>query len=388
MKIIFFAHPTFISHQSMPRFAKMLANGMRARGHTVEIWAPKPKFFSLSVPASLKKWMSYLDQYVVFPNEIKKRLNAISRETLFVFTDHALGPWVPLVSDRPHVIHCHDFLAQMSALDEIPENKTSSTGKIYQSYIRKGYQQGRAFISVSKKTKEDLDRFMPAKPRISEVVYNGVNTSFNPGSIIDARLALSTNFVIGAINGYVLHVGGNQWYKNRLGIIMIYDQWRNFSASKIPLLLLGEAPNNELVTRRERSPYKNDIHFLTGLDDAKVRAAYVGATVFLFPSLAEGFGWPIAEAMASGTLVLTTNEAPMTEVAGDAAFLIGRMPNDKKSIYQWANESAEVLERVVMLSDEDRAGWINKGLSNVERFDLNQALTHIEGIYKKVLEYN
>lgn len=388
MKIIFFAHPTFISHQSMPRFAKMLADGMKESGHIVEIWAPKPKFFSFPVPGSLKKWMSYLDQYLVFPQQVKKRLKKLDQDTLFVFTDHALGPWVPLVSNRPHVVHCHDFLAQLSALDEIPENKTSSTGKIYQSYIRKGYQQGKAFISVSKKTKNDLDSFLDFTPDVSEVVYNGVNTSFKPTSIVDARALLKTTFNIETSSGYILHVGGNQWYKNRSGIIEIYDQWRKSSTAKLPLLLLGETPSDELKERREQSLYKEDIHFLTGVDDATVRAGYVGATVFLFPSLAEGFGWPIAEAMASGTLVITTDEAPMTEVAGDAAFLIDRMPNNKTAIAQWSKGSAVVLEQIVQLSDEDRAEWIAKGLNNVKRFDLKRALNQIEEIYKKVLKDN
>jgi glycosyltransferase involved in cell wall biosynthesis len=81
-----------------------------------------------------------------------------------------------------------------------------------------------------------------------------------------------------------------------------------------------------LTKSLESSPYKADIHWLSGIDDEHVAHAYSGAAVFLFPSLGEGFGWPIAEAMASGCPVVTTDEAPMTEVAGEAGFLIPRRP--------------------------------------------------------------
>src|SRR5690554_2079868 len=100
MNIVFFAHPNFLGQQSMPRFARMLAEGMKERGHNVEIWMPKPVLHSLPTPAILKKWMGYIDQYIIFPSQIKKRLDAYPPDTLFVFTDHALGPWIPLVANR------------------------------------------------------------------------------------------------------------------------------------------------------------------------------------------------------------------------------------------------------------------------------------------------
>src|SRR5437763_1072894 len=102
----------------MPRFATMLSDGMKQRGHTVELLTPSPRFYRLPVPAYIKKWFGYIDQYILFPRAVKKRLKKMHQECLFIFTDQALGPWIPLVKDRPHVIHCHDFLAQRSALGE------------------------------------------------------------------------------------------------------------------------------------------------------------------------------------------------------------------------------------------------------------------------------
>jgi glycosyltransferase involved in cell wall biosynthesis len=382
MKIVFFAHPLFLGSQSMPRFVGMLADGMKSRGYEVEVWRPEA-LFSAKIN-SFKKWMGYIDQYVVFPQQVKRRLKDDNGEVLYVVTDHALGPYVPLIADRPHVIHCHDFLAQRSALGEIPENMTSATGRAYQLYIKKGYSKGKNFISVSEKTRKDLGSFLKEVPKRSEMVYNGINTAFQPQEVEASRNLLSEKLDLALNEGYILHVGGNQWYKNRVGVIEIYDAWRAKYGKQLPLLLVGQQPNASLKLKYEASPYKNDIHFLKNITDEEVKMAYSGASAFLFPSIAEGFGWPIAEAMASATVVVTTNAAPMLEVAGDAAFLIGRKPSVKAEQQQWAEDAAEVLDRALSLTAEQREEWINKGRENVARFKLDDALDQIEKIYSSV----
>ncbi len=370
----------------MPRFAHMLTEGMRARGHEVESWLPTPGLFRLPAPQGLKKWLGYVDQFVLFPNEVRRRLKSCPPDTLFVFTDNAQGPWVPLVTDRPHVVHCHDFLAQQSALGKISERKTSWSGRQYQEFIHRGYSKGKNFISVSQKTREDLHKQLSSVPARSEVVYNGLNQSFTLLDAIQSKTALGQKLELDLTAGYLLHVGGNQWYKNRRGVIQIYDAWRGLSDQKLPLLMIGIPPGQSVKDRREASPYTSDIHFLTGLDNEAVRLAYAGASVFVFPSLAEGFGWPIAEAMASGCPVVTTDAAPMTEVAGEAGFLIPRQPADQSEHESWAKAAARVVDRVVRLRGAEREKAVQAGLENAKRFDANQALDQIEAIYYSLLQ--
>lgn len=384
MNIVFFTHPAFQSHQSMPRFAAMLGDGMSERGHQVAYWSPKARFCALPVPGSIKKWMGYLDQYVVFPMEVRLRMLRCSTDTLFVFTDHALGPWIPLVANRPHAIHCHDFLAQRSALGEIEQNKTGWSGRKYQEYIFNGYSKGRNFISVSEKTRQDLEHFLPAKPQRSDMVYNGLNQSFVPVEIEQARRALSEGTGMNFSDGYILHVGGNQWYKNRRGVIEIYTAWRSSTASQaLPLLLVGYKPDAALLELYESSPFKKDIYLLTGLNDELVRMAYAGASVFLFPSLAEGFGWPVAEAMASGSPVITTNAVPMTEVAGDAAVLIPVRTTENAAA--WAKDGAVAIDQILQETAEQKQARVDKGLQNAKRFDAKNALDEIEKIYQEIV---
>ncbi len=369
----------------MPRFAQMIANGMRDRGHQVEVCTARSIFSKIPL-LSISKWMGYIDQYLVFPLSMRKRLRKYPAETVFVFADHALGPWVSLVKTRPHVIHCHDFLAQYSAEGTINENKVSWTGKKYQQFIRKGYSRGNAYISVSEKTRQDLHYFLSDKPTISEVVYNGVNPLYKIEDIGLSRAKIKELIKIDVVSGYLLHVGGNQWYKNRVGVIEIYQAWRLKSSLKLPLLMIGESPDKSLMTVYDQSPFKDDIYFLENVKDEYVKYAYAGARLFIFPSYAEGFGWPIAEAMACGCPVLTTNEPPMTEVGGDAAYVIPRRAIGDKSS-NWAEIAGKQVADIVELPDEELENRVNASLLNAGRFDQNIALDKIEEIYLKVIKH-
>ncbi len=370
----------------MPRFTKMLADGMEKREHKVELWSPKPQFYNLPFPKAFKKWLGYLDQYLMFPAQIRKRLKVTKKDTLFVLTDHALGPWMSLIADKAHVIHCHDFLAQQSALNLIPENLTSWTGKQYQAYIRKGYSKGKNFISVSKKTQQDLHSFINPLTIQSTVVYNGLNQQFEAKDPEVARTIITQKTGADLKNGYLLHIGGNQWYKNRLGVIEIYNAWCDISKTPLPLLLIGEAPDEKLNDKINQSNYKSTIYSFSNIEDSLINAAYSGAAVFLFPSLAEGFGWPIAEAMACACPVITTNEAPMTEVAGDAGFLIPKQPNDNINAMVWAQNAAKIVEEIVSLSPTERFNIVNTGIENAKRFNVDYALDKIENIYQSILQ--
>lgn len=386
MVFVFLTHPGFLESQSMPRFAAMLSDGMVAKGHKVEVLTAKPVFYKLPLPKGIRKWMGYIDQYLIFPFKLRRKIKETDANTLYVLTDNALGPWVPLVAKKAHVVHCHDFLAQQSALNKFPENKTGWTGRQYQAFIRRGYKRAQNFISVSKKTQGDLHQFLKYVPKVSEVVYNGLNQSFNVQDVELCKEVLKNYTGIDLSAGYILHVGGNQWYKNRLGVIKIYDAWRKYSKLNLPLVMMGQSPSLSISEAFNLSDYKNDIYLLTGVNDDLIRTAYSGATVLLFPSIAEGFGWPIVEAMASGSVVITTSAAPMTEVAGDAAYLVPVMPHDKKRQDTWAEEAAKVLDDVVNLSVEKRAETIVRGLRNAGRFNKTVALDAIESIYITIIE--
>ncbi|APA64686.1 glycosyltransferase family 4 protein [Maribacter sp. 1_2014MBL_MicDiv] len=384
MNIIFFSHPKFIGHQSMPRYTHLLSKGLKEIGYTTEVWSPIAIASTLPAPKAFKKWLGYIDQYLFFPLSVRKKLRTVNKNTLFVFTDNALGPWVPLVKKYKHVIHCHDFLAQRSAFEGIDENSTGYTGKLYQKMIRNGYSKGKNFISVSKKTQTDLHRLLGFTPKISQVVYNAMNRSFSPQPIAETRILLTKLTGISFNKGFILHVGGNQWYKNRVGIVEIYDQLRLRYKIEIPLLLIGTPPDEKLKDLISASSFRKDIHCLSNCTDEMVKNAYAGASLLLYPSLDEGFGWPIAEAMASGCPVITTNQPPMTEVGENAAFYIPRRPT-RNHVEKWAFEASSIVHKVLTLSPESRNKTITNGLKNVERFEQEKMIAQLDNIYNQIM---
>ena len=384
MKIVIFTHPSFLEHQSMPRYAKMLVDGMRERGHDVEVWSPKALFYKLPLIKNFKKWLGYIDQYIIFQIEVKLKLSKYTKDTLFVFADQALGPWVPLVKNRKHIVHCHDFLALKSAIGAIPENPTSFSGKQYQNYIRNGFSKGKHFISISKKTQQDLHQLHRGAIVTSAVCYNGLNRSFEALSPVDSRKLLEAKLDLSLSTGYIMHIGGNQYYKNRKGVIEIYDSWRALNDNKISLILIGSEPSDDLLDLCQNSLFTEQIHFITNLSDEYINHAYSGAICLLFPSLDEGFGWPIAEAMASGCPVITTDRSPMNEVGGSAAFYIDKKPFDPILLKRWIEESAVVLENLISLNTIQRTEMIEKSLQQSKKFTAEHSLNAIEVIYKEI----
>jgi glycosyltransferase involved in cell wall biosynthesis len=387
LKVVVLGHPSgFLSSQSMPKMVRMIAEGMQARGHQVEIWSAKPVFQRLPAPLAFKKWLGYIDQFLLFSCWIRWRLFREASSTLFAFADQALGPWVSVVNTRPHVIHINDFLAVRSALGEFPQNPTSWTGKLYQNLIRNGLRRGRAFIAISARTREDLVKLACSDLARSEVVYLGLNYPFRPMPVSESHAVLFKEKNLSPpAQGYLLHVGGNQWYKNRAGVLALYEAYVSQTDCPCALWMAGHRPSEKLESLARRVIHKGgDVQFLPDLSDRALCAAYSGARLLVFPSLAEGFGWPIAEALACGCMVLTTGEAPMTEVGGSAAFYIPSQPAEDEA--DWADEGAREIARILALDSTEVSNRVARGLEQASRFDAESALNSYERIYKKVVD--
>jgi glycosyltransferase involved in cell wall biosynthesis len=369
----------------MPRYANFLFEGLKKRGHEINIWKPKAFFYNCSKHNSLQKWLGYIDQYFVFPIFVRKKIKACSSDTLFVFADQALGPWIPLVKNKPHVVHCHDFMALRSATKRVSENKTGFTGRVYQKYIQNGFSTGKYFVAISKKTKSDLRYFHKGKIENCVICYNALNRSFEPIENKIARQKLSEHLNVDLNNGYFLHVGGNQYYKNRKGVLEIYSAWQKKNKINIPMLMIGANPNEDLLTFQKNSAFKKDIHFITDFPDELMNEAYSGAICLIFPSLDEGFGWPIIEAMACGCAVITTKKQPMIEVAGDAGIFIPRRPSQSNLVKNWAEISASQLDAFLNSSETEKINYTNKGFQQAALFQPEISLQKIETFYLDIL---
>jgi glycosyltransferase involved in cell wall biosynthesis len=369
----------------MPRFADMLRTSYQARGYEVAVWTPTARFYKLLAGHRFAKWGGYIDQYVIFPRYVRKQLKTVADDTLFVYCDQALGPWVPLIGGRPHVVHVHDLLSLRSALGEIPENGTSFSGRVYQQYIRRGFRKARHFISVSEKTRADLHHYGQVQALTSAVVYNGMNYPYVQMPEASARRVLQEAGLPVEPRGMLLHVGGAQWYKNRVGLVALYAQYAAEAADPLPLWCIGPRPNAAVAVAIQKVPANGRVLFFQNLDDLTLQAAYSVARAFLFPSFGEGFGWPLIEAQACGCLVITTDEPPMNEIAGDTARYIPRLKSAAE-LDSWAARGASVLRDLLALPTAERERVAERGRAWTRRFDAAAAIDRYLEIYKSVFD--
>ena len=384
MNIVLFAHPAFMASQSMPRFARMLQEAYFARGHQVQMWSPQARVYNWPPKGCLCKWAGYIDQYILFPRWVRKQLPQQAADTLYVFCDQAMGPWVPLVKDRPHVVHVHDLLALRSALGDVPENPTSWTGWIYQRYIRHGFRQAQHFISISKKTRDDLHQFGQVSPVTSEVVYNGLNYPYTPMPAEEAARALQQANLPAPKLGMLLHISGNAWYKNVPGVVRLYAHYARNQQHPLPLWLIGDIRGTKVQAALAEVPPQGKVLFSQGLNNRTLQAAYSLSRAFLFPSLAEGFGWPIIEAQACGCPVITTDEAPMNEVGGPASRYLPRLASSDDP-QAWAAHGATVLNALLTMDAAERQILRGQCCEWASRFNQDAAIEGYLCLYRQIL---
>jgi glycosyltransferase involved in cell wall biosynthesis len=180
---------------------------------------------------------------------------------------------------------------------------------------------------------------------------------------------------IAAGERYLLHVGGNVWYKNRLGVLRIFKAVRERLGgedSALRLVMAGApftAEMRDFVTANLRAG--SVIEVVDALDE-DLWSLYTGAEALLFPSLEEGFGWPLIEAQRCGCPVITSDRQPMTEVAGSAAL--------------YMDPEKEEAAAVVVVENLGRLGELReRGFENARRFDPEVVLPAYEGFFAGML---
>jgi glycosyltransferase involved in cell wall biosynthesis len=285
--------------------------------------------------------------------------------------DHSNSGYLRWTGSTPTVITAHDMLAVRSALGHFPQSRTGRTGQWLQRWILSGMASAPYIISVSGKTKEDLEMLLPSR-RVINVIHHSLNWSYQPASQqqideVRARCGLAMD------DEYILHVGGNQWYKNRIGVLSIVHELRRYQRfRRVKVILAGKPWTEEMRAFRLQHSFDDAIEFVAPSNE-QMGALYSGALAFLFPSLEEGFGWPILEAQACGCVVITSNRPPMTEIAGSGAIFID--PDD-------AQAAAHTIEARMNEADAVRqAGWIN-----LNNFNVDVVMSRYSDAYRSALE--
>jgi len=233
-----------------------------------------------------------------------------------------------------------------------------------------------AVITVSESVKKEVVELLGVRPERVHVVYSGVGSHFRRlesdavGEAVRRQHNLPERFV--------LVVGSIEPRKNLVRLLRAYARLRQRpSLRDVGLVFVGELGwKYEPILEEARLLGDAPVRFVGRVDDASLVAMYNLASVLAFPSIYEGFGLPILEAMACGTPVLTSNSGAMAEVAGDAAELVD--PLSEESI---ARGLRSVLDDVTHAAKLRR-----RGLVRAQSFSWVDTATRTLRVYTQALQ--
>jgi glycosyltransferase involved in cell wall biosynthesis len=225
----------------------------------------------------------------------------------------------------------------------------------YRHAVKKADQ----LFTVSRFTQGEIARLYGADPSRMAITYNGVDRGhFFPGSEGAEHLR-----ALGLESGnYLLMVGRLEPRKNHLALIHAYAR---LGASAPPLVIVGQPDfSYEAIFEAIRTHgLQERIKLLSSVGDAILPALFRHAKVFVYPAFAEGFGMPVAEAMASGVPVITSNTTSMPEIGGDAALYV-----DPTSVDDIAAKLGQLLSDTAL-----QARMRAQGLAQVDQFSWKQS---------------
>ena len=260
---------------------------------------------------------------------------------------------LPLVRSCPAVATIHDVIYLAC-----PEDLPSFAGRLYYRTMMNACScMATRIVTDSAHSKAEIIRHLRADPEKIEVVYPAVDPFFQSGP--DHADIASTRFKFGIDRDYILYAG---IYKPRKNHVRLLEAFRLLLKNGIQsqLVIAGPMGAGELVLRRLAHKLRIAEHVIfTGLvTDAELRALYSAARVYVCPSLYEGFGFTVLEAMACGTPVVCSSSTSLPEVAGKAA------------LYFDPHKPGEMAAQLRSAFSDDavRASLIANGRTNLLRF--------------------
>ena len=266
------------------------------------------------------------------------------------------------------VVTIHDLW-----LDRHPEYSKKMLGQWPSSFkTRQTALRARKAITVSEFSARELMELYGLKREHIKVIPNGVSEDFVPRR--DDRAMAELRNRIGLTSGhYVLFIGGADPRKNHQIFLEAAEMVRKKLGSR-RLVLVGSPthPFGSYEESARRRSLTEQVLCPGRLSTNDLQLLYSSTDLFVFPSLYEGFGMPVLEAMACGAPVVTSNSTALAEVAGDAAVLAN--PQDARAL-------GEAMVRV--LEDEPlRASLKVKGFARAKQFSWEQAARQTLALYQ------
>ncbi|MCX5748941.1 MAG: glycosyltransferase family 1 protein [Candidatus Saganbacteria bacterium] len=322
----------------------------------------KDRFLVLSsaVPLFKKNRIDFKQHNLVNPGIF----SSAARQRIDVYHDACFALTTP-EPDRSHIVTVHD-ISSIARPELYPEDRSV----FFRDRLAKVLKNTGTVIVPSDFVKREVLKFFTLDAGKINVIYEGIGDEFVPQTVYRTGLVKAR---YGLKRPYILFVGPVEERKNISGVLEAYSQLKYESPPD--LVIAGDKRwlKEDLNDKIKRLELSGTVKYLGYVPKKELPALYSGAQLLVWPSLYEGFGLPVLEAMSCGTPVITSDASSMPEVAGDAAVLVN--PYNIDGI-------ADAI-RGLLSNKERRLALSQKGLARAKLFSAKKMASDTLELYRK-----
>lgn len=305
--------------------------------------------------------------FKIFKNYWRQKgvVNSLKKENISLY--HGLSGELPKGLKKNNIksiVTIHDLI-----FERYPELYSFWDRKIHFYKFKQAAKQADLVIAISKQTKKDIVSYLGIDESKIKVIYQGCQDVFKKTYTTQEKKLIRNKFNLP--ENFILNVGTIEERKNAL---LIVKAIKNIDTH---LVLIGKQTEycNEINKYIRTNNLEGKVHYLKGISNIELAIIYQMSSIFVYPSIFEGFGIPIIEALYSRTPVITTKSGVFPEAGG---------PN---SVYIDSNNFEELGEKIneLLLDKSKRENIANLGLEFVQKFNDDNIATEIMNAYKTVL---
>ncbi len=309
--------------------------------------------------------------YIKLPQEIRK-----DKPDVF-FMPIQSSPFLNKPKNIKIVITVHDL-----AFLIFPEHFTAKDRFLLNFHTKRAVQMADKIIAPSETTKKDLIKFYKVSENKINVIYHGVNPptplirGANNFQFLRPRRT-SLGLAVSSFQfPYILFVGQIQPRKNLIRLIeafeLIKEKKKKYPNLKLVIAGGGGWMANKTYEKARKSKFSKDIIFVGKVSNEHLAELYENALIFVMPSLYEGFGLPILEAMSCGVPCAVSNNSSLAEIVDDHGLLFD------------AYNSSDIAQKISMFLNNDilRKDFSQRSLRNAKKFSWTESARKTLEVFK------
>lgn len=370
MKIGFDAKRAFANKSGLGNYSRFILDSLSKfyPEHSYFLFTPYIKENLYSVESQ--------NTHVVLPNKPLDRVfNAfwrsksivqdISRLDLDIY--HGLSAEIPYGLEKTSIkpiVTIHDLIFL-----RYPELYKTTDRKIYKAKYINACRYAERIVAISEQTKSDIINYLDIPENKIQVIYQGCHARFSKKSENSELTRVRQKHQLPS--EYLLYVGTIEERKNLLSVVKAIHRGK----LNIPLVIVGRETAYAKQVKTYIHKYKlTDIHFLKNVNDKDLPSLYQMAKIFIYPSVFEGFGIPILEALYSGTPVVTTQGGCFIEAGGADSIYVN--PKDYEEI---------AFATIKLLEDEEYyQKVVEAGFKHVQHFNHEKLTSKLMNLYNTI----